>query len=686
MEATSKILNTIFAIVWLILYMSTQSFGQGLIKTSKTNQTGREYIGLLYTTTFDGQAYVLSKFLGIPFAQSPVGDRRFALPQPVIPSSDSYDATQLKNICMQRSVFGPPCDMSQTMSEDCLYLNIYAPVPTFSEGDVQAAASSGAARPLPVGIKYPVYVFIHGGGYAMGNGNCIDGSVLAGYGEVIIVTINYRLGALGFLSTSDGVIPGNLGLWDQHQAIKWVSENIQAFGGDPTRISVGGGSAGGFSSIFLALYSGSDKLFQRIISHSGTPASPKSVNKNPYNSTLNVANALGCNITGTSKKSLEIKACLLKIDGRTLANIFPFNPVPLSVGLLPTVEEPFMPVDPYDILAQKSTPDPSRASVIPAHFTNKDILVGLTAQDGENVYRFMSMPPTFGVASNVTINPEAFKKLVADYLANVTGQDAPEIIKEAALDRYADWSRPNDLIFLSNQALKFLTDVFYAVPVLNTVLSHVLPQTVNASRTGGSTFVYVFRLPKTNEDYKKQWITWFEGTEHGADIPYIFGMVNESDAISISKNFMSYLSNFMKTGNPNQATVGGPQTSGLVTWKQFTDSERAFINMSLVSVSTNQLAADSHHFWYDLVPLLRQYATAQVTFGNISTLPSGGIISNPTTKPPVQGGGLTLGPLIGRGDPPNDVRGGPGRDGRGGPQGGMRDVHGGRRDGGGHRG
>ncbi|KAG8147574.1 hypothetical protein E2320_000178, partial [Naja naja] len=92
--------------------------------------------------------------------------------------------------------------------------------------------------------KKPVMLFIHGGSYMEGTGNMFDGSVLAAYGNVIVVTMNYRLGVLGFMSTSDQSAKGNYGLLDQIQALRWLNENIGHFGGDPERITIFGSGAG----------------------------------------------------------------------------------------------------------------------------------------------------------------------------------------------------------------------------------------------------------------------------------------------------------------------------------------------------------------------------------------------------------------------------------------------------------
>ncbi len=173
----------------------------------------------------------VNEWLGIPYAAPPVGKLRWYPPQPPAPFAGTYQATQFSSSCPQGvSQFGRP-----STDEDCLYLNIYVP------------AGATAAS------KLPVMVWIHGGAFVDGEGADYDGSPLATQGNVVVVTINYRLGLLGFLAhpalaTYDpNGSSGNYGLQDQQAAVAWVNRNIGGFGGNPTRITIFGESAGGAS-------------------------------------------------------------------------------------------------------------------------------------------------------------------------------------------------------------------------------------------------------------------------------------------------------------------------------------------------------------------------------------------------------------------------------------------------------
>jgi para-nitrobenzyl esterase len=200
-----------------------------------------------------GAAGVYS-FLGLPYAVPPTGNLRWRAPQPAAAWSGVRDATQFGPSCPQATVnnpFLPP----GPISEDCLYLNVYTPT-------------------LRHGGNRPVLVWIHGGGLVQDGARNYDGTKLAADGTVV-VTINYRLGALGFLAhpalaSRPGGAAGNYGLMDQQAALRWVRRNIAQFGGDPHNVTIAGQSAGGLSVLAQLVSPGARGLFQRAIVQSGT--------------------------------------------------------------------------------------------------------------------------------------------------------------------------------------------------------------------------------------------------------------------------------------------------------------------------------------------------------------------------------------------------------------------------------
>ena len=196
-------------------------------------------------------------FLALPYAAPPVGALRWRAPQPPAPWVEPRDATRGGALCPQAAIPG-----SGRQSEDCLTLNVYTP----------AAA--------PAGARLPVMVWIYGGGYAIGYTAQYDLSRLAQRQGVVTVTMNYRLGALGFLAhpalRAEGEGSGDYALLDQQAALRWVKANIAQFGGDPANVTIFGESAGGWSVCEQLAAPGAQGLFQRAIIESGACTSPDS--------------------------------------------------------------------------------------------------------------------------------------------------------------------------------------------------------------------------------------------------------------------------------------------------------------------------------------------------------------------------------------------------------------------------
>ena len=216
------------------------------------------------------------QFRKIPYAKPPIGEGRFARSLPIESWKGVLDATKFGPSCIQDiSITTQPLP-NRNISEDCLLLNVYMPINTTAQD------------------RKPVMVYIHGGSFVFGQGMLYKAEYLAITGDVIVVTINYRLGIFGFMSTGDSECPGNFGLYDQRLAMVWVKDNIKAFGGDYDLITIFGESAGGFSVGLHSLSPGNAGLFKRAMAHSGTGNSYFATTQASKLAQVGIGTILGC--------------------------------------------------------------------------------------------------------------------------------------------------------------------------------------------------------------------------------------------------------------------------------------------------------------------------------------------------------------------------------------------------------
>ncbi|XP_043488515.1 juvenile hormone esterase-like [Polistes fuscatus] len=218
-----------------------EDYKQGPVLSIKQGQIK----GVIEENMVDGVEYFV--FRGIPYAKPPIGKLRFKDPLPPEEWFGIRDCSKFGNVCAQMDA------MINTIigSDDCLYLNVYTPRIDFN-------------------AKLAVMVWIHGGGFYMGSGNDdLYKPVYIIRKDVIVVTINYRLGPLGFLNLEDEVAPGNQGMKDTVMALRWVRDNIAVFGGDPENVTIFGESAGGAIVHYLTMSPMADGLFHKAIAQSG---------------------------------------------------------------------------------------------------------------------------------------------------------------------------------------------------------------------------------------------------------------------------------------------------------------------------------------------------------------------------------------------------------------------------------
>ncbi|XP_049957497.1 venom carboxylesterase-6-like isoform X1 [Schistocerca serialis cubense] len=311
-------------------------------------------------------------FYRIPYAKPPVGPLRFRSPQPPDTWTHIRDATTPGPVCTQYALIVPGPPLSG--AEDCLYLNVFTPQLKHTE-------------PLPV------MFWIHGGGWVDGGGTAYGPDFLMNH-DVVLVTINYRLGPLGFLSTEDAASPGNFGLKDQVAALRWVRENIEAFGGDPGSVTIFGESAGGASVHYHMLSPLSKGLFHRAISQSGVSVTPWGVPRpGGLQKAQKVAALVGC----PTEPSAALVDCLRSVDDYKIVNTTPqftewfFSPlIPFRPAVEGEGEDSFLPKHPLDLKPHTAVPWITGAThdegylFAAASIANKQILEDLK-QDGERL-------------------------------------------------------------------------------------------------------------------------------------------------------------------------------------------------------------------------------------------------------------------------------------------------------------
>ncbi|CAG0906064.1 unnamed protein product, partial [Cyprideis torosa] len=238
--------------------------------------------------SLDSRGIEFDAYRDIPYAEKPV---RFSPPVTHAGWRGVRNATEEIAICNQASMMNP--EQLSMGQEDCLVLQVHVPV-----------SLTNVDPPL-----LPVMVNIHGGGFAFGSGQSLfygPEHLMAPEHQVILVNINYRLGPFGFLSTGDSEAAGNWGLLDQIQALKWVQKEIQAFGGDPEKVTIFGESAGGGSVSFLQLSPLSKGLFHRAIAQSGSSLDPWAMQLHPRDNAIELAKKLQCPLPNSETSDSKI--------------------------------------------------------------------------------------------------------------------------------------------------------------------------------------------------------------------------------------------------------------------------------------------------------------------------------------------------------------------------------------------
>ncbi|CAH1781139.1 unnamed protein product [Owenia fusiformis] len=522
-----------------------------------------------------------NKYLGIPYAEPPVGNLRFRPPKPLDKKwSGVRDATTHGTACMQhKTKIIPPPDK---MSEDCLYLDIWSP------------GNNTNSEPKAV------MVWIHGGGYTLIYTGLYDGAMHAVIGDVVIVMMNYRLDVFGFLSTGDGAVPGNMGLLDQQLAIRWVKDNIALFGGDPKKITLFGESSGATSVTQQAIAPSNRGLFQRVISQSGTIFTEYAFHhKDMLQAVLKTARSLNC----TDVSVRKLIECLQGVDAEELLNASrpALDGIDVIWGWNPVVDGKFIIKQPRDMLRSKIR------GPIREMFKNIDLMVGHNSDEGYMFLQFYGLfqHPKFD-AWNPAWNNVSFLRPILDKIMRSIGakygEPKAEIIYETLAYMYLDFHKGAEFDGeqLARIATELITDEWFLVPALQFAKLH--------AGFGGRTFKYHFAYRPSSSLHPD----WIKGADHDAEFPFQFGTfpVDPVDQL-VAYTLISYWSNFAKTGNPNEQAASYAM---LPEWPRFTKEKSQYLEISTKSSQPGDIIKPNRvHFWTKYLPKIVASAKSRKT-------------------------------------------------------------------------
>ena len=483
-------------------------------------------IGKYSYAKFKGYTKTAKIFLGIPYAEQPSRSYRFQKPERMKSLPSEIQATEFKPGCLQLPPGVMPFDVfPENQSEECLYLNVFVPVDKPDQED-----------------GFAVMVFIHGGGFIFGSGN-MRAEYLSTHGNVIVVTINYRLGIFGFLSTGDREAPGNLGLWDQRLALQWVNENIAAFGGDNKRVTIFGESAGSISVIYQALYPPNKGLFQRVIAESGVPAIKLLFQYQPHKFAKFYAEKVGCDL----KNIRDLISCLVSkpaIELVELSNELYVKAMKIEdLGLAPYKDDDFIKIDPTNVADLVEIVHSEELGF----YRSLDIINGFNSAEGIVMYTPSYIP--------VIDNPETFKptrQQVDEEIIPIVVDTHYDKLDDQLLAMvsamYRNWSDPDCPDKLRQKMIKLVGDLLFIIPGLQYSRLHV-----NSSTNVNS---YMYYLTANTSKPVLQRPNWVEGSNHADDLSYVFHfrLADEVEVsvenweYELSLDIMTYWTNFAKTG------------------------------------------------------------------------------------------------------------------------------------------
>uniref|UniRef100_A0A3Q1FS17 Bile salt-activated lipase n=1 Tax=Acanthochromis polyacanthus TaxID=80966 RepID=A0A3Q1FS17_9TELE len=484
-------------------------------------------------------------FRGIPFADIP---GRFEKPKRHPGWDGVLKTTEFRPRCLQVNLI-----MTDTRgSEDCLYLNIWVP--------------HGSS----VSTGLPVMVWIYGGGFLTGgsmganflSNYLYDGQEIADRGNVIVVTLGYRVGTLGFLSTGDSSMPGNYGLWDQQAAIAWVHRNIRSL------------------ESLQTLTPHNKGLFKRAISQSGVALCPWGVNRNPRKFAEEIALKVNCPTDDRMAACLKMTdPAQLTLAGSLDMTSSPNHPLVSNLLLSPVIDGDFLPDEPSNLFHNAA---------------DIDYIAGVNDMDG-HIFTAMDVP---SINSHLVDTPiEDVKALLASY----TKEKGAAGLNNAYSTYTSTWGSKPNRETVKRTVVEIGTDYIFLVPTQAALYLHA------SNTTTGRTYSYLFSEPNRMGGIGKPYPSWM-GADHADDLQFVFGKPFSSPLgywpshRDVSGYMIAYWTNFARTGDPNKGDLKVP-----ATWPKFTTTGHQYLEIHH-DMNKNYVKQKMRlrfvHFWTSLLPNL----------------------------------------------------------------------------------
>ncbi|OWA49931.1 Acetylcholinesterase [Hypsibius exemplaris] len=514
-------------------------------------------------TIITGNGKEVFQYLGIPFAEPPVGELRFRKPVAKRRWEGVKDTWSPPNSCMQLmdTYLGdfPGATMwnaNTPMSEDCLYMNIWVP------------------KPKPKNA--PVMVWIYGGGFFSGTItlDAYNGAILASEEKVIVIAMQYRLGPFGFFYFGSEEAPGNQGLYDQVLALRWIQENAANFGGHPKYVTLFGESAGAACVGLHLLSPVSGPLFMQAILQSGAPTAEWAFasKQTALNRSLDFTHRLDC----PTEPVADAMECLRRADAQRLVDDIPATGSMFDYFFNPVVDGEFLPKSPVDILKY-------------GEFKRTSILLGTTANEGAHFLIYI-FPELFQLYQETQLRRSDFKEAAFKLFPTM-----PTLAMESLVFQYTDWTRPDESVALSENLEKIIGD--------KCITCDVNEMAAAFATFGSGVFMYEFAHRSSNSP----WPVWV-GAPHQQEVEYVFGKPLDQRANftegerTLARKMMTYWANFARTGNPSLSSDG---EFGKRFWPVHTTTGKEYLHVSLDSEQIRHGLRSRHcSFWKSYLPSL----------------------------------------------------------------------------------